>query len=99
MKLTDIIIKYGIDKFAHFGLGGMIASIIDILLLITVCPDSLLWVFLIGFAGDIMASISGLIKDYCIDDIVDTKDILWTVYGGLSIHIAITIGVLINLIF
>lgn len=63
----NFISKIGIDKFAHFGLGGLVAAIVNyvcILQEVDITPGATM---LMRFIGDLVAVFLALVKDYIID--------------------------------
>lgn len=95
MKLKNFINRIGIDKIAHFGIGGLCAAW-AVILALTLCRGVMWWnLFGYGMIGILVAIILSLIKEL-IDDKFDKWDILAGVLGAVSLLLPIALGALIR---
>ena len=87
--------KVGMDKIAHFGIGGIIGAAIAII--ITLAIGDYGWVVgvypFISHAGVFILS---FIKEKFMDDEFNWLDILASVLGSIAVHMAFIIGLTIN---
>lgn len=96
MELKTIINRIGIDKIAHFGIGGLCAAW-AVILALTLCRGVMWWNLLgYGMIGILVAIILSLIKEF-IDDKFDKWDILAGVLGAVSLLLPIALGALIRI--
>ena len=95
MKLKNFINRIGIDKVAHFGIGGLCAAW-AVILALTLCRGVMWWNLLgYGMIGILVAIILSLIKEF-IDDKFDKWDILAGILGAVSLLIPVALGALIR---
>lgn len=88
--------KIGLDKIAHFGIGGWIAAMTTIVLTVmfgTRQGDwrTLLW----GIAGFVLTAILAAFKELG-DDKADIKDFIYSVAGAATVFVALAVGVLLS---
>lgn len=87
--------RIGMDKIAHFGIGGIIGAAIAIV--ITLARGDYGWV--VGaypFVAHVIVFILSFIKEKFIDDEYNWLDILASVLGSIAVHIAFVLGLTIN---
>lgn len=87
--------KVGMDKIAHFGIGGIIGAAIAIV--ITLAIGDYGWVIgVYPFISHAVVFILSFIKEKFLDDEYNWLDILASVLGSISVHLAFIIGLTIN---
>lgn len=87
--------KVGMDKIAHFGIGGIIGAAIAIV--ITLAIGDYGWVVgVYPFISHVVVFILSFIKEKFMDDEYNWFDILASVLGSIAVHIAFIIGLIIN---
>ena len=87
--------RIGMDKIAHFGIGGIIGAAIAIV--ITLARGDYGWV--VGaypFISHAIVFILSFIKEKFMDDEYNWLDILASVLGSIAVHMAFIIGLTIN---
>lgn len=91
----------GMDKVAHFGIGGLICSVVS-LFLITIMSSILAlhpWIALfLPFIGYIIVWAISYIKEVKLDPVKDMKDLKFAMYGCIASHIPVIIAVIICLL-
>lgn len=94
--MNNLINKIGLDKIAHFGIGGLICAIFSLVFIIQDIPDiTYKSILLYPFIGYIITMFLSIIKEYCFDyPNSDWKDILAGMLGCIFVHIFICFGVL-----
>jgi len=91
----------GMDKIAHFGIGGMICAIISLFLITVMTPLLALhpWIALfLPFVGYIIVWVISYIKEVKLDPVKDMKDLKFAMYGCVVSHIPVIIAVIICLL-
>lgn len=87
--------RIGMDKIAHFGIGGIIGAAIAIV--ITLAIGDYGWVVgVYPFVAHAIVFILSFVKEKFIDDEYNWSDILASVLGSIAVHIAFIIGLIIN---
>lgn len=87
--------KVGMDKIAHFGIGGIIGAAIAIV--ITLAIGDYGWVVgVYPFISHAIVFILSFIKEKFMDEEFNWLDILASVLGGVAVHMAFIIGLTIN---
>ena len=83
------------DKIAHFGIGGIIGAAIAIV--ITLAIGDYGWVVgVYPFISHVSVFILSFVKEKFMDDEFNWLDILASVLGSISVHMAFIIGLTIN---
>ena len=87
--------KVGMDKIAHFGIGGIIGATIAII--VTLARGDYGWVVgVYPFISHVVVFILSFIKEKFMDDEYNWLDILASVLGSIAVHMAFIIGLTIN---
>ena len=87
--------RIGMDKIAHFGIGGIIGATIAIV--ITLARGDYGWVAgAYPFISHAIVLILSFIKEKFMDDEYNWLDILASVLGSIAVHMAFIIGLTIN---
>ena len=87
--------RIGMDKIAHFGIGGIIGAAIAIV--ITLARGDYGWVAgAYPFISHAIVFILSFIKEKFMDDEYNWLDILASVLGSIAVHIAFILGLTIN---
>ena len=93
--ITKIIKKVGMDKIAHFGIGGIIGAAIAIV--ITLARGDYGWVVgVYPFVSHAIVFILSFVKEKFMDDEFNWLDILASLLGSIAVHIAFILGLTIN---
>ena len=87
--------RIGMDKIAHFGIGGIIGAAIAII--VTLAIGDYGWVVgVYPFLAHVIVFILSFIKEKFVDDEYNWLDILASVLGSIAVHMAFIIGLTIN---
>ena len=87
--------KVGMDKIAHFGIGGIIGAAIAIV--ITLARGDYGWVVgVYPFVAHAVVFILSFVKEKFMDDEFNWLDILASVLGSIAVHLAFILGLTIN---
>lgn len=97
-ELDNLLKKVGVDKVLHLFVGAWICAIFTIVSILQ--EGSLFWwqTILMSVAGTLAALFLSVIKEIFLDDKPDWKDVLWTLYGSMTVIVAVGIGVLFNIL-
>lgn len=85
----------GMDKMAHFGIGGMLSALITLFLncILTGFIIRLPWLILLTpFIGTILVTLLGIFKEKKLDPVVEWKDVIASLYGCACVHIVSILG-------
>lgn len=98
MKLTDKLSAWcGMDKLAHFGIGGLIAAIVVIVMAQQDYGCGVWRTAHMGWAGLIVTTWLGIIKEI-MDTKRDWKDIVAGIAGAAVVVIAGYVGAVLNVL-
>ena len=87
--------RIGMDKIAHFGIGGIIGATIAIV--ITLARGDYGWVVgVYPFVAHAIVFILSFVKEKFMDEEFNWLDILASVLGSIAVHMAFIIGLTIN---
>ena len=87
--------RIGMDKIAHFGIGGIIGAAIAII--VTLARGDYGWVVgVYPFISHVAVFILSFVKEKFMDDEFNWLDILASVLGSIAVHIAFILGLTIN---
>lgn len=87
--------KVGMDKIAHFGIGGIIGAAYAIV--ITLAIGDYGWVVgVYPFISHAVVFIISFVKEKFLDDEFNWLDILASVLGSIAVHMAFIFGLIIN---
>lgn len=83
------------DKFAHMGIGGMIAAVV--MIVTTIATGSYGWVVgVYPFISHAVVFVLSFVKEKFMDDEFNWLDILASVLGSIAVHIAFILCLTIN---
>lgn len=95
--MNKFIEKIGMDKVAHFGVGGLITALFTIVLMMQDLPVFLAepWrILILPIAGTIVTAFVSVIKELFFDGQRDWKDLYVALIGSSSVYIAVFFGFL-----
>lgn len=100
--MENLIKKIGLDRIAHFGIGGtLFAAFVGAFALSLPYGNdlalSLKGVLLVPLTGYIVLAFVELVKEVFIDSKGDWYDVLATMLGGVFVHICAIIGYVFHL--
>lgn len=94
--MHKLISKFGLDKWAHFGIGGLITAIITIFIILLDIENISWWkVVLYSLIGTSFTVIISIIKEKYIDSYPDWKDLFAAIIGSILVLAASLLGVLL----
>lgn len=95
--MANIIDKIGLDRVAHFGVGGVIFAAFNAMFalsLIDAPAVTLTWwtVLVLPLAGYVIVALAEFAKEFIIDGKPDVWDIVATFAGAVSVHLCAVMG-------
>ena len=87
--------RIGMDKIAHFGIGGIIGAAIAIVITLA-RGDYGCVVGVYPFVAHVIVFILSFVKEKFLDDEFNWLDILASLLGSIAMHIAFILGLTIN---
>ena len=98
MKMTDKLSKWcGMDKIAHFGIGGLVAAIVLIAMALQDYGCGVWRTAHMSWAGLIVTTWLGIIKEI-MDTKRDWKDIVAGIAGSFLVVLALYAGDVLNVL-
>lgn len=94
--MNKLIEKIGIDKIAHFGIGGLICALITFVVMLQEGGEIGWWCLAMPTIGSIIVFIVSWMKEKVIDDEFNWYDILAAMIGCITVYIAVAIGLVFN---
>lgn len=101
--MEELINKIGLDKIAHFGIGGVLFAAFNVMFLLANVSFPIMAltfgsVLAMPLAGYVIVAFAEFIKEVFIDAKIDWKDVLATFAGCFAIHLCAIIGYLFSLV-
>lgn len=100
-EMEKFINKIGLDRIAHFGIGGVIFAAFNIAFLLSLCAGPVpepTWrdIFTAPIGGYFIAAFAAFIKEYFLDSKWDWWDFTATMAGPVFIHLCAIAGWLLH---
>lgn len=95
--MNRIVERIGMDKMAHFGIGGLITALVTIVFVVRdIAPLAVRpWLALFyPLAGTVVTVVVSVIKEKAIDSEADWKDMYAALIGSALVFVAVSVGVL-----
>ena len=95
--MNKFIEKIGMDKVAHFGVGGLITALFTIVFVMQDMGTLIFnpWrVMLYPFIGTVITTVVSVIKEKLIDTQADWKDLYAALVGSATVFVATFFGVI-----
>ena len=98
-KLINYFKSWGTDKWAHFGIGGLICALITIIFLFTLNPIIVSWKIPVAILpGLILVGILSVIKERTDSTGFSIPDIIAALLGCVTVEIALIIGTILGML-
>ena len=95
--MNKFIEKIGMDKVAHFGVGGLITALFTMVFILQDMPVFIMqpWrLLLMPFIGTVVTVFVSVIKELFFDVKRDWKDLYAALIGSATVFVAVFFGVL-----
>lgn len=98
-KLTEFIAKVGMDKIAHFGVGGLLTAMITFVVILQDFGSlSMGMIIASPIIGTIVTMFLEFIKEKFFDDEFNKKDVVATLIGCAMVFLSVIIGAIFNVL-
>lgn len=99
--MKAFIEKTGMDKVAHFGVGGLITALLTIVCLLQDMDILLNEPWRIAFypiIGSVVTAVISVLKELLIDEVRDWKDLYAAMIGSATVFVSALIGMVLYLL-
>lgn len=98
-KIINYFKSWGMDKWAHFGIGGLICALSTLIFIFTLNPIYVSWGMLFAFIpGTVLVGILSVIKEFTDSTGFCLPDIIATLIGCGTVEVAMIIGIILGLL-
>ena len=98
-KIINYFKSWGMDKWAHFGIGGLIGALFTLIFLFTLNPIPVSWGLLFAFIpGTVLVGILSVIKEFTDSTGFSLPDIVAALIGCATVEIAMIIAIILGLL-
>ena len=98
-KIINFFKSIGIDKWAHFGIGGLICALVTIALIFSLSPITASWIMLLSTVpGIVLVGIVSLIKELTDSTGFSVLDIVAALIGCGTVEVAMIIGIIAGIL-
>ena len=95
--MKELIEKIGMDKVAHFGIGGLITALFTIVFILQDMGTLVIhpWKMLLyPFIGATVTAVVSVVKEMLFDGAPDKKDIYAALIGSATVFVAVFFGII-----
>ena len=98
-KIINYFKSWGMDKWAHFGIGGLICALSTLIFIFTLNPIYVSWGLLFAFIpGTVLVGILSVIKEFTDSTGFCLQDIIAALIGCGTVEVAMIIGIILGLL-
>ena len=98
-KIINYFKSWGMDKWAHFGIGGLICALSTLIFIFTLNPIYVSWGMLFAFIpGTVLVGILSVIKEFTDSTGFCLPDIIAALIGCGTVEVALIIGTILGLL-
>ena len=98
-KIINYFKSWGMDKWAHFGIGGLICALSTLVFIFTLNPIYVSWGMLFAFIpGTVLVGILSVIKEFTDSTGFCLPDIIAALIGCGTVEVAMIIGIILGLL-
>lgn len=98
-KIINYFKSWRIDKWAHFGIGGLICALSTLIFIFTLNPIYVSWGLLFAFIpGTVLVGILSVIKEFTDSTGFCLPDIIAALIGCGTVEVAMIIGIILGLL-
>ena len=98
-KIINYFKSWGMDKWAHFGIGGLICALSTLIFIFTLNPIYVSWGLLFAFIpGTVLVGILSVIKEFTDSTGFCLPDIIAALIGCGTVEVALIIGTILGLL-
>lgn len=98
-KIINFFKSIGTDKWAHFGIGGLICALVTIALIFSLSPITASWIMLLSTVpGIVLVGIVSLIKELTDSTGFSVLDIVAALIGCVTVELALLVGIVAGIL-
>lgn len=98
-KIINYFKSWGMDKWAHFGIGGLICALSTLIFIFTLNPIYVSWGMLFAsIPGTVLVGILSVIKEFTDSTGFCLPDIIAALIGCGTVEVALIIGTILGLL-
>lgn len=98
-KIINFFKSIGTDKWAHFGIGGLICALVTIALIFSLSPITASWIMLLSTVpGIVLVGIVSLIKELTDSTGFSVLDIVAALIGCATVELALLVGIVAGIL-
>ena len=98
-KIINFFKSIGTDKWAHFGIGGLICALVTIALVFSLSPITASWIMLLSTVpGIVFVGIVSLIKELTDSTGFSVLDIVAALIGCATVELALLVGIVAGIL-
>lgn len=98
-KIINFFKSIGTDKWAHFGVGGLICALVTIALIFSLSPITASWIMLLSTVpGIVLVGIVSLIKELTDSTGFSVLDIVAALIGCVTVELALLVGIVAGIL-
>ena len=98
-KIINYFKSWGMDKWAQFGIGGLICALSTLIFIFTLNPIYVSWGLLFAFIpGTVLVGILSVIKEFTDSTGFCLPDIIAALIGCGTVEVALIIGTILGLL-
>ena len=95
-KLINFFKSIGMDKWAHFGIGGLICALVTIIFIFNIAPIRASWMLLLSSVpGIVLVGMISLVKELTDSTGFSVSDIVASLIGCATVEISLIIGTIL----
>lgn len=96
-KIINYFKSWGIDKWTHFGIGGLICALLTIIFIFTSSSVTISWPLLFAaIPGAMIVGIISVIKELKDSTGFSTPDIIAALIGCAIVEVTLIIGIIVG---
>lgn len=98
-KIINFFKSIGTDKWAHFGIGGLICALVTIALIFSLSPITASWIMLLSTVpGIVLVGIVSVIKELTDSTGFSVLDIVAALIGCATVELALLVGIVAGIL-
>lgn len=98
-KIINFFKSIGTDKWAHFGIGGLICALVTIALIFSLSPITASWIMLLSTVpGIVLVGIVSIIKELTDSTGFSVLDIVAALIGCATVELALLVGIVAGIL-
>ena len=98
-KIINYFKSWGVDKWAHFGIGGLICALVTIIVVFSLVPIEASWILLLSpIPGIILVGMISVAKEFADSTGFSVLDIVAALIGCATVEITLVIAITVGLL-